>query len=94
MTAEQLKKRKKTICELINSDFYVPMKIKELAIFMEIPKEQRAELQEVLDALLLEGKIEVSQKGKYSKRRTSNILWKPQKLFRSTFNCCNSRKAC
>lgn len=69
MTAEQLKKRKKTICELINSDFYVPMKIKELAIFMEIPKEQRAELQEVLDALLLEGKIEVSQKGKYSKSK-------------------------
>jgi len=69
VTEEQLKKRKKTIYELINSDLYVPMKIKELAVFMEIPKEQRAELQEVLDALLLEGQIEVSQKGKYSKSR-------------------------
>lgn len=67
MTSEQLEKRKKVVYELICSDFYVPMKIKELAVFMEIPKEQRQELQEVLDALLLEGKIEVSQKGKYSK---------------------------
>lgn len=69
MTSEQLEKRKKVVYELICSDFYVPMKIKELAIFMQIPKEQRQELQEVLDVLLLEGKIEVSQKGKYSKGR-------------------------
>lgn len=69
MTAEQLEKRKKVICDLMNSDFYVPMKLKELAIFMEISKEQRQELQEVLDALMLEGKIEVSAKGKYSKSK-------------------------
>lgn len=69
MTDEQLNKRKKVVYELMCSDFYVPMKIKELAIFMQIPKEQRDELQEVLDALLLEGKIEVSQKGKYQKGR-------------------------
>lgn len=69
MTEEQLEKRKKTIYELICSDFYVPMKIKELAVFLDIPKEQRSELTEVLDALMLEGKIEVSQKGKYRKSK-------------------------
>ena len=69
MTDEQLNKRKKVIYELMCSDFYVPMKIKELAIFMQIPKEQRSELQEVLDELMLEGKIEVSSKGKYSRGR-------------------------
>ena len=69
MSREELEKRKKTVYELISSDFYVPMKIKEMAIFMEIPKEQREELKEVLDALLLEGKIEVSQKGKYQKSK-------------------------
>lgn len=69
MTDEQLEKRKKVITELMNSDFYVPMKVKELAIFLQIPKEQRAELQQVLDALMLEGKVEVSQKGKYSRSR-------------------------
>ena len=45
---------------------YVPMKIKELAILLQVPKERRQELQEVLDELMLEGKIEVSAKGKYS----------------------------
>ena len=40
-----------------------------MAIFMEIPKEQREELSEVLETLLLEGKIEVSQKGKYQKSK-------------------------
>lgn len=69
MTNEQLEKRKKVVYELLGSDFYVPMKIKELAIFMQIPKEQRQELKEVLDALMLEGKVEVSSKGKYSKGR-------------------------
>ena len=67
MTGEQLEKRKKVVYELLGSDFYVPMKLKELAIFLQIPKEQRQELQEVLDALMLEGKVEVSSKGKYSR---------------------------
>lgn len=69
MTDEQMEKRKKVICELMSSDFYEPMKVKELAVLMQIPKEQRSELQEVLDALMLEGKIEVSQKGKYRRGR-------------------------
>lgn len=69
VTEEQLEKRKKVICELFNSEFYVPMKLKELAIFLQISKEQRGELEEVLNSLLLEGKVEVSQKGKYSKSK-------------------------
>lgn len=69
MTQEELKQKKETVYGLICSDFYVPMKIKEMAIFLQVPKERRQELQEVLDALLQEGKIEVSQKGKYQKSR-------------------------
>lgn len=69
MSREELEKRKKVVYELICSEFYVPMKLKEMAIFMEIPKEQREELSEVLEMLLLEGKIEVSQKGKYQKSK-------------------------
>ena len=69
MSREELEKRKKVVYELICSEFYVPMKLKEMAIFMEIPKEQREELSEVLETLLLEGKIEVSQKGKYQKSK-------------------------
>ena len=69
MTEEQMKERKKMLCDLMDNDLYVPMKIKELAILLDIPKEKRSDLQEVLDQLMLEGKVEVSQKGKYSKGR-------------------------
>ena len=62
-----MRERKKMLCDLMDNDLYVPMKIKELAILLDIPKEKRSDLQEVLDQLMLEGKVEVSQKGKYSK---------------------------
>lgn len=67
MDREQFEKRKKMIYELICDELYVPMKIREMAILLSVPKEKRQELQEVLDALIAEGKIEVSKKGKYTK---------------------------
>ena len=67
MNIELLNERKKTIYEFICDEFYVPMKLKEIAIMLNVPKTQRQELQEVLDALVAEGKVEVSVKGKYSK---------------------------
>ena len=62
-----LEKRKQVIYEFMCSDLYVPMKIKELAIIMSVPREEREALVQVLDALVLEGKIECSKCGKYSK---------------------------
>lgn len=67
MEAELLKKRKQVLEELMDDKQYVPMKIKELAILLQIPREKREELKEVLDELIAEGKIEVSKKGKYKK---------------------------
>ena len=49
-------KRKKIIYDLICDDFYVPMKIKEIAMLLQIPRDQREELKEVLDALEAEGR--------------------------------------
>lgn len=69
MEKEILEKRKKTIYSLLCDDLYVPMKAKEIAILLRIPKEQRPELEEVLDSLVLDGKAEVSKKGKYSKAK-------------------------
>ena len=60
-------KRKKVILDFISDDLYVPMKIKEIAIVLQIPREQRDELKEVLDALVEEGKLSLSKRGKYSK---------------------------
>ena len=64
---QTFEKRKKIIYEFICDDMYVPMKLKELAILLQVPKEQRSELKVVMDALEAEGKVHVSQKGKYLK---------------------------
>ena len=60
-------KRKKVIYDLICDDLYVAMKLKEIAMLLQIPREQRNELKEVLEALEADGKIYVSKKGKYVK---------------------------
>ena len=67
MDKELLNERKKMIYGFICDELYVPMKAKEIAIVLNVPKTQRMELQEVLDALLAEGKIELTKKGKYVK---------------------------
>lgn len=73
MKKELLLERKQIILDIINDETYVPMKIKELAIVLNIPREQRSELEEVLNELLLDGRISVSKKGKYGKP-SGNIL--------------------
>lgn len=73
MDKELMKERKKIILDIINAESYIPMKLKELAIILNVPKENRGELEEVLKALLAEGKIGVSKKGKYGKP-SENIL--------------------
>lgn len=67
MDQEILQERKKMIYEFICDELYVPMKAKEMAMVLGVPKNQRQELLAVLDALIAEGKIEVSSRGKYTK---------------------------
>ncbi len=67
MKQEVLQERKETIYQFICDELYVPMKAKEIASVLNVPKAQRSELQEVLDSLLTDGRIEVSAKGKYTK---------------------------
>lgn len=64
---EKFEQRKKLICELIADEMYVPMKEKELAAFMQVSKEDREVFREVLQALLSEGKLQVTKQGKYMK---------------------------
>ena len=66
--------RKKTIYEFICDEFYVPMKLKELAILLQVSKEQRNELKKVMDALEAEGKVRVSAKGKYTKNEDKPLI--------------------
>lgn len=65
---------KKLIYEFICDKFYVPMKVKELAIFFGIGKNDRPELDRILEELVAEGKIELSKRGKYSKCENTKII--------------------
>ena len=58
--------RKKKIVALMKEPSYVPMKEKELACLMQVQAEERAELKRLLQELLLEGKIQVNRRGRYS----------------------------
>ena len=60
-------KRKNLICELVNDKFYIPMKEKELAAFMQVRPEEREGLKTILNELLMEGRLQISKRGKYSK---------------------------
>ena len=72
MDERQWETRKETVFRLICDDNYEPLKLKELAVLLDIPRERRRELTEVLDALLAEGKIQVSKRGRYHKAERQN----------------------
>ncbi len=63
-------KRKKVICDLVKDQCYVPMKEKELAMFMQVKPEDRGELKKILSELVAEGKLSVTERGKYVKGRS------------------------
>lgn len=67
MTEEALKERKESLLALMEDSSYVPMKLKELSMLLNVPRERREELKEVLDALIADGKIVLSRRGKYGR---------------------------
>ncbi len=71
MTDTVLQERKQHLLALMEDPAYVPMKLKELAMLLDVPRERREELKEVLDALIAEGKIGLSRRGKYGKPERS-----------------------
>lgn len=75
MSEENLfEKRKKMVYGFICDELYVPMKIKELAVMLDVKKEDRPELEAVLAELLAEGKIVLSKRGKYSRSETKRMV--------------------
>lgn len=64
-------KRKKVICDLVKDSLYVPMKEKELAMLLQVSKEDREEFKSILQELLAEGKLMLTLKGKYQKSNGS-----------------------
>ena len=60
-----LEQNKKKLLAFLKDPLYVPMKQKEIAILLGVGPERRQELVDALEALLKEGRIEVSKRGKY-----------------------------
>lgn len=71
---EKFEKRKKIICGLVADEMYVPMKEKELAAFMQVAREDREAFREVLQALLAEGKLQITGQGKYCKPDENQLV--------------------
>ena len=62
-----LNENKEKLYQMICDDLYVPMKIKEMAILLQLPRERRDELEFLLNQLIQEGKIQITKKGRYQK---------------------------
>ena len=70
---KSFEKRKKVVYDLICDSLYIPMKFKELAMLLQVPKEQREELREVLESLEADGRIYLSKRGKYCKGEAKHL---------------------
>ena len=60
---ENFENRKNLILEFMASDLYVPMRIKEMAELMMVPKDQKKEFRAVIGALEKDGDIVINRRG-------------------------------
>lgn len=67
MDKQLMQERKKILMDIIKSPNYIPMKSKELAMILNVPKTEKQDLEEVLSELVAEGRVALSKKGKYCK---------------------------
>ena len=73
MQADKRNTRKEMICKLVNDELYIPMKEKELAMLLQVSKEDRGEFHNILVELIAEGKLMQTIRGKYMKGN-GNVL--------------------
>lgn len=59
--------RKKTVLDFIGDEQYKPMKLKEMAYFLQVEPSERPVLKRILKELMEEGYIDCTAKGKYVK---------------------------
>ena len=60
-----MEEQAKKILDLMSDDDYVPMKAKEIAMIMRVPKNEYHQFLEVIGKLELELKIEKNRKNRY-----------------------------
>lgn len=69
LDSQGLEDKNKLVLDFMGLKEYKPMKFKEMAGMLQVPKEDRAELRAVLEELIQEGKISIDVKGKFRKRK-------------------------
>lgn len=79
MKPKQLKKRKKYIYDVICTKDYQPMRAREIAILLQVPKEKRRDLQDTLDTLLQDGRVAMDRRGRYYKAPAGGKMEKSSK---------------
>ena len=57
---------KKKLLALLEDPAYRPMRIRDIYVLLDVPEEKRSGIQEALEALTAEGKVQVSKRGKIS----------------------------
>lgn len=67
-------KRKEKVLSYIRSPEYIPLKISELMIVLDVPAEDTDELIKILDELCTEGKILKTKRGKYEANKGAKVV--------------------
>lgn len=57
--------KKKLVFSYMSSEIYKPIKFKEMQSILQVPRNEKHELREVLESLIAEGKITIDVKGKF-----------------------------
>lgn len=73
MNQKLIEDKKNLVRQLMAEDMYVPMKEKELAIFLQVESKDRPVLKQVLQELLKDGAIQITKKGRYLKADNKKI---------------------
>ena len=71
---QEQERRRAMLLELVNDPSYVPMKLKELAALLEVPRELRGDLKAAVDALVEEGRLGISAKGRIGKPESFALI--------------------
>ncbi len=61
----KIEERKVMLKEFFENSEYKPMRFRDIAALLQVPKESRHELKEVLDSLASQGKVILDDKGRY-----------------------------
>lgn len=62
---KKMEERSKMLQEFFGSDEYKPMRFRDIVTLLQVPKDSKHELKELLDSFVAEGKIILDDKGRY-----------------------------